>query len=391
VSAADRALLTRARRRLTVLSAAAVTGALLLVGALVLVVETRAEQAAVEDQLAAACAGADDVTDPPAGVWLAIRSAAGRVSTTVGTPAGLPDVRALAAGGFREDTVKAAGVTYLVRTQPRGPATVQAAMSVRDRDRDRRRLLGSVAIAELAGLAASVLIGAVLGRRALRPLAEALDRQRRFVADASHELRTPVTHLHTRAQLLDRELRGSELGEDSARLVAATHRLGEVITDLLTSAELDHAPDRYGPVDLGAIAAAAVDEQPSGPVALRLARTGPAMVRGSATALHRVVAALVDNALGHTSPGGHVTVEVGPARRQVRLVVRDDGSGLDPADTERIFDRFARGETGSGRRYGLGLALVREIVTAHGGTVTAAGRPGAGAEFTVLLPAAGPL
>jgi signal transduction histidine kinase len=112
------------------------------------------------------------------------------------------------------------------------------------------------------------------------------------------------------------------------------------------------------------------------------------VVAGVQSALRRVVGALLDNAIGHTPPGGHVQVALRRDGGQVELVVRDDGVGLDPDDTERIFQRFTRGTTGEGRRFGLGLALVREVVESHGGTIEAAGRPGDGATFTVRLPAA---
>ncbi|MBO2464749.1 ATP-binding protein [Actinomadura violacea] len=88
--------------------------------------------------------------------------------------------------------------------------------------------------------------------------------------------------------------------------------------------------------------------------------------------------------------GGRVAVVLARDGDRVELAVRDDGVGFDPADAERIFQRFTRGAQGRGRRFGLGLALVREVVESHGGTIDAVGRPGAGASFTVRLPAASP-
>jgi signal transduction histidine kinase len=105
--------------------------------------------------------------------------------------------------------------------------------------------------------------------------------------------------------------------------------------------------------------------------------------------LRRAIGALVDNALAH-AVGGHVEVELVRDGRHVVCMVRDDGVGLEPDEASRIFDRFARGSLGEGRRFGLGLALVHETVEAHGGTVDAEGSPGQGARFTVRLPAWAP-
>jgi signal transduction histidine kinase len=96
---------------------------------------------------------------------------------------------------------------------------------------------------------------------------------------------------------------------------------------------------------------------------------------------------LLDNALAHTTSRIWVEVATDPGERRVTATVRDDGAGLDPTQTRRLFERFARGDHGDGRRFGLGLALVREVVAAHGGSVTATGSPGEGATFTITLPA----
>jgi len=138
----------------------------------------------------------------------------------------------------------------------------------------------------------------------------------------------------------------------------------------------------------------AVSPEPAAPpVVAPQATVSPAagvlVVAGVESALRRMVSALVDNALRHSFAGGHVTVTVAPADRgrMVTLVVADDGTGLDPADSRRIFERFHRGTPVRNGSHGLGLALVREVVEAHGGDVTATGRPGAGTDFVVRLPA----
>ncbi|MEC3979436.1 sensor histidine kinase [Amycolatopsis sp. H20-H5] len=284
----------------------------------------------------------------------------------------------------RNDTV------YTVRTEKSGGGVVQVFFDERYQAADRELLLIGLAAAEVLALLGSVVTGHVLAGRAIRPLGEALRRQRTFVADASHELRAPLTRLHARAQLMSRwaKAQPERVSGDLDRLVSDTRELGEVIEDLLLSAQLQASPPVLEPVDLGELAAAAVAAESvrAGERGLRiqLRAPGPFIVRGVPTALRRVLSALLDNAIGHTLPGGTIVVELSAAgERQVELSVRDTGVGFDPVDTDRIFDRFARGDQGDGRRFGLGLALVREVVTGHGGTISALGAPDDGATFTL--------
>jgi signal transduction histidine kinase len=115
--------------------------------------------------------------------------------------------------------------------------------------------------------------------------------------------------------------------------------------------------------------------------------SGDHRVRGIVPALQRVLSSLVDNALAHTSTLIQVTIDSDPAAGTVSCTVRDDGVGFDPAEAGRLFERFARGSHGDSRRFGLGLALVQEVVHGHGGTAVATGTPGRGAAFTITLPA----
>ncbi|MEW9554251.1 sensor histidine kinase [Nonomuraea sp. NPDC050783] len=390
----ERRLLVRARRRLTVQVAAAVSAVLAAVGVLVLCFMTHGQDEAARRDLAAA-ARHSPVAYPPPCVWLFER-AAGWELASPGAPAGLP-VRAeldrVAAGGEpRVTRAEAAGREYLVRTERRGGQVVQAVMDLYYPAAERARLLRTLALAEGAGLLAALLIGQVVSRRAIAPLGEALARQRRFAADLSHELRTPLTRLNTRAQLLARKIRGGGdpilLLDEVDQLVTGSGQLGEVVEDLLRSARFQQLDRPFAPVDLAALAAEQVvaegaRAQAAG-VVIELRRDDGDrhhVVRGVRSALRRVIAALLDNALGHTAPGGHIWVTLAARGGAVELTVRDDGAGLDPADAERLFTPFVGGG------FGLGLALVREVVAGHGGTVTADGRPGGGAAFTLRLPA----
>jgi two-component system OmpR family sensor kinase len=390
-AARDQQMLSRVRRTLTLQLAGAVTVVVALVGTIIYLSMSAGQRRDSERELQAVIASRAVENAPPCLFVFAIEG--GAVHRTPNAPAALP-VRADLHGTrtvVRQHRL--GGISYLVRTEHHGSTVVQAALDQRYEIQERHRLYTALGIAELGGLIAALVTGQLLARRAISPLAEALERQRRFVADASHELRTPLTRLHTRAQLLARRTDSGALHDELRSIVSDTRQFGEVIEDLLLSAQLPPRAARGSAVDLAAVVesvvAAEAARAQAGTLTLTLVRAdGPCVVAGVQSALRRVVGALLDNAIGHTPPGGHVQVTLGHAGAQVELVVRDDGVGLDPADTERIFQRFTRGTTGEGRRFGLGLALVREVVESHGGTIEAAGRPGEGATFTVRLPAA---
>jgi two-component system, OmpR family, sensor kinase len=391
----EQRLLRRARTVITAQVAGAITLVLALVGMLIYCVMTDGEASSARQDLAAAVAHTD-LAHPPPCMWLfELRGSA--VASSPGAPSALPvraDLLVVDADHrTRVRQVVVGGHTYVMRTEWRDGVTHQAVIDLRYQAEERSRLYGALAMAEAVGLAAALLVGQLLSRRAIAPLGEALSRQRRFVADASHELRTPLTQLHTRAQLLERRIdRGvdpAELAADVRRMVTGSRQLGEVIEDLLVSAQLRQSGERFDTVDLAALA----EELADGARAQGRDMTievrcddGDHLVRGVEPALRRVITALIDNALGHTGAGGHVWVTLSRPGAIVELSVRDDGVGLDPRDAERLFTRFARGHHGEGRRFGLGLALVREVLDGHGGTIVADGIPGTGAIFTVRLP-----
>lgn len=335
-------------------------------------------------------------TTPPGCVWLFTPAGHAPAGTP---PAGMP-LPALTAtvpspGDVHTERRSIGGMTYTIRVENRGGVVSQAYFEEVYQIQDRSSLLFGLGVAEVLALLAALVCGRVLACRAIRPLADALRRQRTFVADASHELRAPLTRLHTRAQLLARRA-SSRDAADLDQLVRGTRELGEVVEDLLLSAQACDRPS-LEPVELGSLAeeAVAAEAVRADQSQVRLAVTRerrPYVVQGVPTALRRVLSALLDNALGHTPPGGSIEVWLGlPDERHVELRVRDTGVGFPAADADRIFERFARGSDGDGRRFGLGLALVREVVTGHGGTIAAAGRPGAGATFTLRLLRADPV
>ncbi|MEO8908575.1 MAG: HAMP domain-containing sensor histidine kinase [Microbacteriaceae bacterium] len=367
------------------------TGALLVVlltaiAAAVFVIVGASQSAATDRLLADATQHVDSVQDSPAGVWLAIDDH-GAVTVSPGMPAGLPDAHAMEHAGppdtANQFNVTLAGVTYTVRTQ-RGPdRVVQAVFSRQDNDAEMGRLAVAFLLTGIGAVLLVSLLSAWLSRRVMRPLSDALALQKRFVADASHELRTPVTILSTRAQLLKRELarlpNESTAAKDADALVQDARALTEILEDLLTAAdpreadarediELTHIADDV----CRALAQRAVEK------GVTITRIGldNAMVLGSPGSLRRVFVALIDNALEFARSS--ITVGIQRQAGSIVIEVTDDGPGF-PADIrDRAFERFARARpTAAGaanatpaRHYGLGLALVAEIAARHGGSVS---------------------
>ncbi|MGN6302034.1 MAG: sensor histidine kinase [Angustibacter sp.] len=395
-TAADRQLMRRASASVAVQAALAVALVVLAMTAVVLVVDEQQQHRQADSTTRSAWARADDVSDPPSGVWLVLRTEGGRTLVTNGAPAAVREVDPTKQpdGSSR---VTADGQELALWTGDRKFGRLSAVYDLSPRESERNRLLFSLGVAAVLGIAGAAGVGALIGRRAVRPMGEALGLQRRFVADASHELRTPLTVLHTRAQLLRRRLAGQTADpatrDELDRLVRDAQSLGEVVTDLLLAAELEHAPQRGEPVDVGAVAREVVaslsvlaDERE---VALTTSGTDDGVdVVGIEAALRRALTALVDNALAHTGSGGHVQVRVSESEGHVLIAVADDGEGLDPGEARDLARRFARGTArDGGRRFGLGLALVDEVARVHGGRLDVDGAPGHGATFTLRLPA----
>jgi signal transduction histidine kinase len=394
-------LLRRATWRLGLqiaLSFAVIVAAL---SALAVFIVLRTQQADAAALLQQATSHADDVTDPPAGVWLAIQTAAHARSVTPGLPKGLPDQAALdrttRTGGAEMDDVRISGTDYRVYTQMRGTETVQAVLNLHPDRQAQERLVMAMVVTGGIGMLLSAAVGMWFGRRAVRPMATALALQRRFVSDASHELRTPLALLTTRAQLHRRHLRhGAEpdvLTDEADGVVTDAGHLTDILEDLLLAADARPGSPTVV-IDLvelaeQAVAAAATQQA----ITVTLSNQGrPVRVRGTRGGLRRALTALLDNAVRHADTMVTVTVEQSESRAVVD--VTDDGPGIDPAILPRMFERFASTAVPNGaptgrRRYGLGLALVSEIAARHGGTISAHPAPGGGAVLRLTLPALG--
>lgn len=224
----------------------------------------------------------------------------------------------------------------------------------------------------------------------LAALDGAVERQRRFVADASHELRSPIASLRTQLEV------GQAHPEllDVPGAVQDTVRLQTLAADLLLLARLDagEGPGAGSTARPAELVAEQLAQRPRFRPGLRLraARLDEVTVAGSAGQLDRVLGNLLDNAERHAA--GEVRVSVRREGGEAVVEVVDDGAGVPEAERERIFERFVRLDESRSRDAGgagLGLAIARDVAVRHGGSLTAGEAPGGGARFTLRLPAAG--
>jgi signal transduction histidine kinase len=234
--------------------------------------------------------------------------------------------------------------------------------------------------------------------RLLGRLATTVQEQRRFMADASHELRTPVSIARTTAQVtLARQSRTDAEYRESLEIVAAqTGRLTRVVDDMfmLALADIDCRPLAPRTLYLDEVvkecgrAARVLGQQRQIGIVVRTPQEVP--VRGDEGLLRQLLMNLLENAVRHTPDRGVVTLTLQPNGSQVELAVEDTGPGIRPADRERIFDRFVRlAHAGSDGGAGLGLPIARWIAGRHGGTVQVDSTYTAGGRFVVVLPTDG--
>ncbi|MFD5702020.1 sensor histidine kinase [Streptomyces lasiicapitis] len=280
--------------------------------------------------------------------------------------------------GFPVLLVVIAGVTWLVTRRALRPVdAIRAEMAAITASEDlARRVPEPDTHDEIARLARTT-------NETLAALQSSVERQRRFVADASHELRSPIASLRTQL----------EVGEAHPELldvpgaVQDTVRLQELAADLLLLARLDAGEKPgQGRVDLAALAREELSQRPGDRVAVTTSLDG-AEVAGSRGQLARVLGNLVTNAQRHTR--SRVTVTTRADGAWAVLEVADDGDGVPPEERERIFERFVRLDDARSRDEGgagLGLAIARDVAARHGGTLTVDDALEGGAVFVLRLP-----
>jgi len=356
--------------------------------------------------------------DPEEDVVIQVWDRAGRLKYASTSTQALP---AAARPGYA--TLASGGDTWRVYLAERDGDRVQVAQAVSAREElaarlALRSLLPFIAMLPLLGLLIYAVVGRslrplgrlahALGRRSphdlqplgaadhppeLKPVVVALDEllqrldgalrsQRAFVADAAHELRSPLTALQLQLQLAERAGDDSQREAAFAKLHQRLDRATHLVRQLLTAARQEGGDGeaQAAPVDLLELARACVgeryDQASAKEIDLGIVDAGMTpRVRGSADGLRILIGNLLDNALRHTPQGGRVDVSVTHANGAVLLRVLDDGPGIAAADRERVFDRFYRSAGQAEWGSGLGLSIVRTVAEAHGATVTLGDAP----------------
>lgn len=257
------------------------------------------------------------------------------------------------------------------------------------------RLLAILGAVGALSLLLAALGGLAMARRALRPVESAFERQRRFIADASHELKTPLALIRLDAEILVRDPTAPDAAELLGHQVDEIDRMAALLSDLLLLARLDAgqlAVDVF-PFDLSAVleeSAArfhrrATREQ----IALDLDVPERLTARGDRRRTGQVLAALLDNAVRVTPSGGEITAVARRVDGHVEVEISDTGPGIPSGDREQIFDRFQRATAAEreGAQAGLGLAIARDLARIQGGDLVAEPGHEGGARLRLELPA----
>ncbi len=419
------ALLARTRRRLA-LGTLAVLGALVLglglatavIGTTILDQEVDRALQAASDAYLAQLGGevshgdgeGSESHEPQASdtFFLVLDASGALVANPSGVPlTGLPDVAAVDAArvaGSDLRTVEANGTRIRLMTVPiqEDGTTIgwlQTGTVLTLHDRQSQALVLAILVLGAVGLVGAALATLWITGRALVPIRAAFETERRFVADASHEIRTPAAVIRSSAEVLQRE----DLVAPSGRalvgdIVGEADRLGRLVEDLLALAASEQGGPAIetAPLDLVELTRTAVRRVT--PLArdrgLHLegpeADTAALEIEGDADRLLQVLLILVDNAFRHSPPGGSVSVTVAATGdRRGRIEVVDQGPGVPVAMREKIFEPFARmpaSRTRADAGSGLGLAIARRLVELHDGTLTVEDGPGGGARFVLQVP-----
>jgi signal transduction histidine kinase len=323
---------------------------------------------------------------------------------------GIPDAAAMAAAAasgsdIRDIVGRIGGVDVRMRTAtvavhaPDGAIAGWAVAAIPSSDfaAERGNLIISMLIALVASLLAGGAIALAVVRRALEPVQAALEREHRLLADASHEMRTPVSVITGAAGILSQEGLVSPDGETLlADISAESARLRRLIDELLSVSRLEALGKQrltLAPADIWAVLStvasrAALLPSASGASVRAVPVSPPVTADIDAGRIEGLLLSLVENALRAAPAGSEVVLGAAAGSRRVSITVDDAGPGIPADKRNRVFAPFARLESGSGdgEGTGLGLAIARSVAEAHGGSLTAEESPQGGARLLLVLP-----
>lgn len=276
---------------------------------------------------------------------------------------------------------------------------VRVSESTKKIERELDKLLWGFEWGGLVMLALSGLSGWWLTRQSLKPVEQSFQKLKQFTADASHELRSPLTVIRTSVEVIQSHPERVHPADEKklAAIADASQQMTQLVEDLLLLARTDRAPRESAPtwieLDIHEILEDLIDLlEPQAEVkeiALKADLTDCVYVCGDAVHLQRLFANLLENALQYTPAGGSVQITSKIRDRDVIISIVDTGIGIAPEHIPQIFDRFWRADTARSYRIGgagLGLAIAQSIAHTHGGEITASSQIGVGSCFQVRLP-----
>ena len=349
----------------------------------------------------------DNSTDDSEGVAWAAITPNGRVieQTSRASSLGLPSteqVRQVARQGKTSAaTIEGSDAGVRVVSVPvvrsgKVVGVVQAAQSLDVVRETVNRLIFVLVPIGLVALALATVGGLFMSGRAMRPVQSAFEKQRKFIGDASHELKTPLTLIRADAEVVTRDPANPRAQKLINHLLDETDRMNTLLSDLLILARLDAGELALArqPFNLGEVLTEIADRfsalATAEGVHLEVEIYGKLPASGDRERTSQVLVALLDNALRYTPSGGRITIEGKLSDEWVEALVSDTGPGIAPEHLPRIFDRFYRAEEARTREEGgtgLGLAIARDLARAQGGDLTARNAQEGGAVFRLKLPA----
>ncbi len=285
---------------------------------------------------------------------------------------------------------------------PGGPGF---SIQIRDQlqqDRDQRyedakdRVVNRLLLVNLLILVSGGILSYFLALRTLKPIEEAHEAQSRFTADASHELRTPITAMRSENEvaLMNPKLTLSQARQQIKSNIEELEKLTDLSDGLLRLARLENNNIKRDTIKISNLIAKAVDR--AVPIAekknilITAQSDTAASVSGDESSLMEAIVILLDNAVKYSPAKSKVIVRAITKQKNVVIQVIDTGAGIKATELPHIFDRFYRADSSRSKQkitgYGLGLAIAKNIIEMHGGTVAADSKPGVGSTFTIVLP-----